>query len=348
MMNIKRFHPGIYIKDSLEVMEMTAREFSYRTGISERTLSSIINGNGSITFDVAYKLSQYFDNSIEFWTNLQNNYDLYLKENETKIELENDWELVKRIKDFLLKYKYILKTDDKNTIVYKARKLAGVNQLSLLKGKDSFVCLKEDKINNDNDCFIQNFWIALALNEARKKNGIAYNKKYLINHIDEIRNMTTKDYSVFYPRLNEILTECGISFVVLPYIEKSNILGATKWFSKENVMLAVSDKDGKADCFWTTLFHEISHVLMEHRRETLFNIEDTTDFEADLMATNLLIPDIMWNEFLERNNFTIESINAFSNRINILPSIVLFRLYRERIVPYGTYEKEFNVVYQIV
>ena len=57
MANIRRFHPGMYIKETLEAMEMTAREFSARTGIYERTLSTIINGNEDITFDIAYKLS---------------------------------------------------------------------------------------------------------------------------------------------------------------------------------------------------------------------------------------------------------------------------------------------------
>ena len=51
MANIRRFHPGMYIKETLEAMEMTARDFSARTGISERTLSAIINGNGDITND---------------------------------------------------------------------------------------------------------------------------------------------------------------------------------------------------------------------------------------------------------------------------------------------------------
>ena len=87
MANIRRFHPGMYIKEILEAMEMTAREFSARTGIYERTLSTIINGNEDITFDIAYKLSLYFDNSVNYWTNLQNQYNLYTYEIESEQEL---------------------------------------------------------------------------------------------------------------------------------------------------------------------------------------------------------------------------------------------------------------------
>ena len=87
MANIRRFHHGMYIKETLEAMEMTAREFSARTGIYERTLSAIINGNEDITFDIAYKLSLYFDNSVNYWTNLQNQYNLYTYEIESEKEL---------------------------------------------------------------------------------------------------------------------------------------------------------------------------------------------------------------------------------------------------------------------
>ena len=87
MANIRKFHPGVYIKETLEAMEMTAREFSARTGISERTLSAIINRNEDITFDIAYKLSSYFDNSVNYWTNLQNQYNIYTYEIESEKEL---------------------------------------------------------------------------------------------------------------------------------------------------------------------------------------------------------------------------------------------------------------------
>lgn len=348
MANIRRLHPGMYIKESLDAMEMTSREFSARTGISERTLSAIINCNGSITFDVAYKLSIYFDNSINYWTNLQTQYDLYLMEEKKLIEMEEEWNLIKPMKKYLIEFGYIIFDDSKEVIIDKCRSLAGVNNLMLLNKKDSFACLKEQYIKNDIDYFSQNFWIALALNEARKKNGIAYNKQMLLDSIEEIRDMTIQDPEKFYPRLQEVFSNCGISFVLLPYLTKSNIYGATKWFSKENVMLAISNRGGKADLFWFTLFHEISHVLMEHRRETLFNMEGIEDYEADVMASDMLIPKNEWVKFIKKNNFSIDSITSFANKIGIHPCIVLGRLHKERgnVVPYGKFDKYFNVYYQ--
>ena len=69
---LRRFHPGVYVKDALDALNMSSKEFSIRTGISERTLSDLINGKGDITFDIATKLGNFFGNSANSWTNLQN------------------------------------------------------------------------------------------------------------------------------------------------------------------------------------------------------------------------------------------------------------------------------------
>lgn len=347
MANIRRIHPGVYIKESLSVMEMTAKEFAARTGISERTLSAIINGNGDITFDVAYKLSVYFDNSINYWTNLQTQYDVYIREIEEEKTMEEEWSLIKTVKKYLLEFKYISSEDSKKDIIRKCRELVGVNSLVLLNKVDSFVCLKEQHSQKEANCFFQNFWIALAFNNARKKKGNPYNKALLKKSINEIRSMTIQDPKVFYPRLQEIFANCGISFVLLPYLPKSNIYGATKWFSKDNVMLAISNRGERADLFWFTLFHEISHVLMEHRRETLINMEGIEDDEADVMAADMLILREEWEQFVSFKNYTKESITEFAHKIGIHPSIILGRLHKEKEVPYNQFNKLFNVKYTI-
>lgn len=347
MANIRRVHPGVYIKENLIAMKMTAKEFSARTGISERTLSSIINGIGDITFDVAYKLSLYFENSINYWSDLQIQYNMYKLETKIEADLEEEWNLIKNIKKFLIELGCITESDSKKDAVFKCRNLVGVNSLILLNKKDSFVCFKEQYTQNDVDYFLQNFWIALALNKARKKNVKPYNKKVLIDSIPIIKRLTTQDPVIFFPKLQEIFNSCGVSFIFLPYLAKSNIYGVTKWFNKENVMLAISNRSGRADLFWFTLFHEISHVLMEHRRENLISSEGVLDDEADQMAQNMLISEADWHSFINASCFTISSINQFANEIGILPAIVLGRLHKEKKVPYGKLDKEFNVCYNL-
>jgi len=76
---INKLHPGVYIKNAIETMEITFKEFSTKTGISEKTLSAIINDKKEITYDIATKLSDFFDSSISYWMNLQTQYNLNSK-----------------------------------------------------------------------------------------------------------------------------------------------------------------------------------------------------------------------------------------------------------------------------
>lgn len=347
MNRVRRIHPGFYIKESLDAMEMTSKEFSIRTGISERTLSAIINGNGNITFDVAYKLSQYFDSSITFWTNLQTEFELYLRENEAYSIEKEDFKLIKPIKKYLIDFNYILEEDSEGTVVKKCRSLAGVNSLSLLNKKDPFACFKEQHYAKKSDPFLQNFWIALALNEARRNRNKSFNKQKLLNSIPELRCLTKEKISIFYPRLKEIFEQSGVCFVLLPYLPNSNIYGVTKWLSFDNVMVAVSNRGGNANLFWFTLFHEISHVLMGHKREALLNLDGSLDAKADKMALDMLIPEEEWLRFSKLEFYSVKSINEFALKIGIHPCIVLGRLHKERPdkVPYGMFDKQINVAY---
>ena len=49
-------------------------------GVSRKTLSKIINERGTITPDMALRLSRAFDTTPDFWLNLQKNYDLWQAE----------------------------------------------------------------------------------------------------------------------------------------------------------------------------------------------------------------------------------------------------------------------------
>ena len=55
-------------------------------------MSKIINERGSITPDMALRLSKAFDTSAELWLNLQTNYDLWNAASNSK-----EWETVKTL-----------------------------------------------------------------------------------------------------------------------------------------------------------------------------------------------------------------------------------------------------------
>ena len=99
-MKIKRepTHPGIIIKeDYLVPLSITIKDMALMLDVSRKTLSKIVNARGSITPDMALRLSRVFDTTPDLWLNLQKNYDLWHAEHES-----NRWRMVKPLSPQLL------------------------------------------------------------------------------------------------------------------------------------------------------------------------------------------------------------------------------------------------------
>lgn len=74
------FHPGQYLGELIEDYEMTQKEFAERLGVSEMTLSKLVDGEESISNDIARKLAKVTNISMITWLNLQNAYDVKVTE----------------------------------------------------------------------------------------------------------------------------------------------------------------------------------------------------------------------------------------------------------------------------
>jgi addiction module HigA family antidote len=71
-------HPGGILKRQyLEPLSLTVSLVARSLGVSRKTLSKIVNERGSITPDMAARLSKAFNTTPELWLNLQQNHDLW-------------------------------------------------------------------------------------------------------------------------------------------------------------------------------------------------------------------------------------------------------------------------------
>ena len=83
-------HPGSILKfHYLEPSGISVTDLAKELRLSRKTVSKILNERGSVTTDVALRLSRAFDTTPELWLNLQRNYDLWHTANET-----TDWQTI--------------------------------------------------------------------------------------------------------------------------------------------------------------------------------------------------------------------------------------------------------------
>ena len=74
------FHPGQYVEELIKEYNVTQKEFAEHLGISEMKLGKLVNGEESISNDIAQKLAKITNISIITWLNLQNAYDVKIAE----------------------------------------------------------------------------------------------------------------------------------------------------------------------------------------------------------------------------------------------------------------------------
>ena len=86
-------HPGAILKRQyLEPLKLTVTELAGALRVSRKAVSKLVNERGSLTPDMALRLSKAFGTTPELWLNLQRNYDLWHATNES-----HDWKEVKKL-----------------------------------------------------------------------------------------------------------------------------------------------------------------------------------------------------------------------------------------------------------
>jgi addiction module HigA family antidote len=68
-------------------MNITAYRLSKDTKIPATRVAAILQGKRKITVGTAMRFARYFGNSVQFWLNLQNNYEIRLMQDLLEPEL---------------------------------------------------------------------------------------------------------------------------------------------------------------------------------------------------------------------------------------------------------------------
>lgn len=339
---IMAFHPGYYVAEIVEDMGITQAEFAMRMGTTAKTLSQLINGQANLSNDLAQKLSAMLGTSVEFWLNLQKAFDEKLIEIKRAKEIDEQATVVA-----VIDYSYFVEVAHLPKVTSKKNKIE--NLCSYLKVADLRILSCPDFLVNfrsgistieEKNIINARAWLQTALNFAQGIQTDPFDAEKLKAYLPEIRGMTVQDPTVFIPRLRQIFSECGVAFVLLPYLKNSGINGAVKWVNPSRVVLAMNDRRANADTFWFSLFHEIKHVLQQKTKTVFLSastqdmqaIDDKLEAEADAFAQSYLIPPNEYRIFAPSKYTSDKEIVAFANKIGIHPGVVAGRLQHDRII----------------
>lgn len=344
------FHPGSYVEDVIEDLNITQVEFAERLGTTAKTVSNLVSGKIRLSQDIAYKLEKMTGVDFETWMNLQNSYDKKVFEIEEAKEkdeiLISDMIDIKYFKDknFLENKKYT-----KEEKIKALRNLFNVSNLTYFKSFNPAVSYRSIGQFKDNEIVNSNIMLELASIYARNNIDNKLDRRKLERYLPEIKELVNKEFLEFYPRLKEVLLDCGIVLVGLPSLKNAMLNGATKKFKNGSVMILITDRNKGADIFWFSLIHEISHIMDNDFHTDIDDFEKykLKEKKADDFARDFFIDKEKYDYFVSQRSYDIKSIKEFSSEINMPPFILLGRLKKDNHVKYNQFS-EYMTKYEIV
>ena len=345
----RMIHPGKYLNKLLEQEGMTQKELSIRTGMTEKHVSTIINGKKNISAAFAKKLEYVLPKPMSYWMKLQAQYDNDVLDYEeehgiSKEELKIASEL-KVIVDFLQDKNIIdASLNDAETIL-QLRKYMRVSSLTVIP-EISYNAAYRAQVNNNVNVnpYILYAWKRIC---EMYVSGIditsSLDIKKLESKLQDIKELMFLDINVIEEKLTLLLAECGIAFKIVPHFRGAPVQGFISKREDEKLMLCVTLRQKRADKFWFTLFHELGHIIngdADLKFVDFDSVKNEAEEKADLFAGNALINASDYKAFWSNGDFSLSTIKGFARSQKVKPYIVIGRLQNEGELEWSDFSEE--------
>jgi addiction module HigA family antidote len=80
-------HPGEYLAETLGELGLSQAQFARAIGVSSMRISHVVKGSRPVTAELALLFGRAFDQSPQYWLNLQADFDLKAAESSIGLRL---------------------------------------------------------------------------------------------------------------------------------------------------------------------------------------------------------------------------------------------------------------------
>lgn len=343
-------HPGETLREVLEERDMSQKELSLRTKVSAKHISTVLNGEKNISVSFAKKLEYALNIDAEFWINLQALYDRELFEFDELHSISKEevsvFKSMKEIFSYIVEKKFISDIKQTEQNILELRKYLNVSNLVSIPSLVSSGAFRAQTSVNY-DPYVLFAWqrICESLSEKIETKELPQADQIakLIEICPKIKELSLLPQEQFITKLQEYFSSCGIAFVIAPTFKGAPVQGYIKTAQNEKTTICMTFRQKRADIFWFTLFHEIAHFINGDSKQKFIDFESTEnsrELKADIFAQNTLINKSAYQAFIKTNNFSLNSINSFSKKQNILPAILIGRLQKEKFLNWSDYSEQ--------
>ena len=344
-------HPGKLLLSEITKRGMKQNELAIRTGMSEKHISTVINGSKDISASFARKLDIALGDEIGTWAKHQSEYDQFRIELEEENNItDEEFTIFKSMKDIV---NHFLDTGimhnhcgDVEKII-QLRKVLCINSLTQIP-KISYNAAYRAQIKSSTNINPYTLFAWQRMCELQTENtfvSIPFDRKKLADRIDEIKKqMFEYDPNAMVRNLKDIFANCGVAFDVVHHFRGAPVQGFIKQTNSGKVILCVTIRGKSADKFWFSLFHEVGHLMngdLNNRFVDFDSVKSESEENADSFARDTLIDPDLYKALINSGRYhTLEEIKTFSSTVCVPYWIVIGRLHKDEWLDWSYFAHE--------
>jgi HTH-type transcriptional regulator / antitoxin HigA len=339
-------HPGETLREKLEELGMGPKEFAVRTGKPEKTISLILNGESSITPDMAVLFETVLKIPARFWLRRQDLYDesLARRKRQEAIEAAIPWAKSFPYTEMAKKGWVAQARNAKEKVV----QLFEFFSLATHKAWDSYYLESTLKVEfrislaHTKTPHALSAWLRRGDILAAGLDAPEYAAKKLKAILPQLKSIMAVQPHDFFRQIQALCLSAGVKVVHTPCLPKAPIHGAARWIDgNATPLIQLSDRYKRNDVFWFSFFHELGHVLLHGKKDIFLECVDyegkdlEKEAEADAFAIEWTLSEEQEAIIMQEQALDREKILAYAQAFNTHPALIIGRLQKKGIIPYS-------------
>lgn len=337
-------HPGVDLAEKLEELGMGSKEFAIRTGKPEKTITALLNGDSSITPDMAVQFENVLRIPAHFWLNRQRSYDesVARKKRSKVVELSADWARCFPYAE-MVKKEWVSPAHD---IHEKTSSMLAFFGFSSHKAWENYYLKQQLKVAfrislaHTKEPYAISAWLRKGELQAAELSVKKFSERAFKKSLEQAKSIMARHSKTFFKDLQTTTAEAGVKVVYTPCLPKAPITGSARWL-KDTPLIQLTGRYNRNDSFWFTFFHEAGHILLHGKKDVFLEEIEYSDKdnqkeqEADAFAIKWTLTEEQEEEIIAAAPLTEGMIRLFAEEFNTHPALIIGRLQHKKLVPYA-------------
>ena len=342
------FHPGTTLREKLDEMGMSVKEFAVRTSKPEKTINAVLMGDSSLTPDMAVAFEQITMIPAHMWLNLQRNYDEYMARQKREAIL-NDEDTINWARRFpyssMAQLGWVPATrniGEKITNLFSFFKITTANAWTNLFLNQALKSEFRLSLSGTKDPYAISAWLRqgeIMADSMSTYNG--YSAERLKEQLPQMLELVQSQPDDFDVQLKELCSNAGVKLIYISHITHAPVNGCARWIDGAP-SLQMTDRQKRNDVFWFSFFHEIGHILLHGKKDVFLEdaeyleLQKEKEIEADRFASDILFDKKKEQAVIKElrgKSVQADLINELAVKYNTHPAIIVGRLQHLQILP---------------